>query len=357
MHAPAFAAVTLITLAAGIGANTAIFSVIEGVLLKPLPYPHSEELIDVNHTAPGVNFYDAGAAPFLYFTYRDHARTFEDIGMWQEDAVSVTGLAQPERVDCLGVTDGTLPILGVQPVVGRSFSPKDDSPGSPETVMLTFGYWKAQFGGDASVIGRRMVVDGRAREIIGVLPRKFKFLDLKPVLIEPMQLDRNKTFLGNFRLSRSRQAEAWSHDSPGERRRCTLDSGRASQLSALPGLQRKNVRRGAAWSEFAAAQARSDRRSRACALGVDGNHRDGPADCLCKCGQPAAGESRRAATGTSDSCRAWRRLGTNRARIAARKRHARHIRRCAWAWNCIWRVAVAPRRRSGESSEARGDLD
>ena len=92
MRSTMFTAVTATTIAIGIGANSAIFSVIEGILLKALPYPHPEDLIALNHTAPGINFIDAGAAPFLYFTYREEGRTFQDIAIWQGDTASVTGL-------------------------------------------------------------------------------------------------------------------------------------------------------------------------------------------------------------------------------------------------------------------------
>jgi predicted permease len=195
---PMFTVMAVVTLAIGVGANTAIFSVLEGVLLKPLPYPHPEALIAVDHTAPGVNLTSAGAAPFLYFTYREEGRTFEDIGMWTADALSVTGLAEPEQVDGIDVTDGVLPLLGARPLLGRLFLRQDDSPGSPETAMLSFGYWQTRFGGDASAIGRRILVNGRPREIIGVLPAQFRFLDLKPALFLPLQQDRSKTYLGNF---------------------------------------------------------------------------------------------------------------------------------------------------------------
>jgi putative ABC transport system permease protein len=197
-RSPMFTIVTVMTLAIGIGANTAIFSVIEGILLKPLPYPHPEDLIAVDHTAPGVNMADAGSAPFLYFTYRDESRTFQDIGMWENETVSVTGLAEPEQVTCVDVTESVLPILGAQPVLGRSFSAQDTTPGAPETAILSNAYWQARLGGDASAIGKRIMLDGRAREIIGVLPKDFRFLNLKPSLILPLRLDRNKTFLGNF---------------------------------------------------------------------------------------------------------------------------------------------------------------
>lgn len=197
-RSPGFTAIAVITLALGIGANSAIFSVIEGVLLKPLPYPHSEELIGVWHTAKGLNLPQVEIAPFLYFTYRDESRALTDIGVWDTGSSSVTGLAEPEQVDTLQVTDATLPLLGVPPALGRWFSHQDDAPGTPETTILMYGYWQSRFGGDRSVVGRRVMVDGSAREIVGVMPERFRFLDFKPSLILPMRFDRSKVFLGNF---------------------------------------------------------------------------------------------------------------------------------------------------------------
>jgi predicted permease len=193
-----FAFVTLLTLAIGIGANTAIFSVLDGVLLKPLPYPHAAQLIAIDHKAPGVHFDHAGDAPFLYFIRREQNRTLQDVGMWTGDSVAVTGTAEPQKVDGVDVTQGVLPILGVQPLVGRLFSQADDSPGGQETVILSYGYWQSHFGGDRSAIGRTIVADSRPREIIGVLPAKFRFLDQDPALFFPMRQDRAKTYLGNF---------------------------------------------------------------------------------------------------------------------------------------------------------------
>jgi len=198
-RAPLFTAVTLVTLAVGIGANTAIFSVVEGVLLKPLPHPHPEELVAVWHTAPGINIKDLDASPSTYFIYREQSRTFQDIGIYQGDSVNITGLAEPEHVPGLDVTDGVLPILGVSPMFGRSFTRSDDSPGGAETAMLTYGYWTRKFGGDRSVVGRTITVDGKLRQIIGVLPQEFHFRDQADLaLILPLKFDRAKMFLGNF---------------------------------------------------------------------------------------------------------------------------------------------------------------
>src|SRR5262249_31252602 len=104
----------------------------------------------------------------------------------------------PEQLECLEATDGFLPTLGVQPALGRFFSRADDAPGAAETVVLTSGYWRSKLGADPAAVGRRLLVDGSAREIIGILPDTFRFLDRKPALLLPMRLDRNKTFLGNF---------------------------------------------------------------------------------------------------------------------------------------------------------------
>src|SRR5438876_277894 len=119
---PGFTAVAVLTLALGIGANTAIFSVIHGVLLEPLPYPHPEELVAVRHTAPGLNIKDLSSADSCYFIYREQSRTFQDIGLFRNDSVNITDMAVPERVSALDVTDGVLPILGVRVTQRRTFN-------------------------------------------------------------------------------------------------------------------------------------------------------------------------------------------------------------------------------------------
>ena len=130
LRSPMFTAITLLTLAIGIGANTAVFSVVEGVLLKPLPYPNPDQLVAVVHTAPGINIKELPVSPSCYFTYREEGRAFEDIGLWTGNTVSVTGLAEPEQVFSTSVTDGMLGILGVQPVLGRRSRGKTIRPGA-----------------------------------------------------------------------------------------------------------------------------------------------------------------------------------------------------------------------------------
>jgi predicted permease len=198
-RAPAFTAITLITLAIGVGANTAIFSVVEGVLLKPLPYPHASELIGVWYSAPGINIKDLNISPSIYFIDREQNTTLQDIGVYNGDSVSVTGAGEPEHVQGLDVTDGTLPLLGVVPAHGRLFSRQDDTADAPQTVLLSYGYWQKKFGGATSAIGQMLNIDGKPRQIIGVLPQGFHFLDRDDdALFLPMQWDRSKTKLGNF---------------------------------------------------------------------------------------------------------------------------------------------------------------
>ena len=197
-RSPTFTATTLLTIAIGIGANTAIFSVINGILLKPLPYTDPDRLVGLRESAPTLNIKDLSLSPSFYFTFREQSRTFQDIGMWSGGAASVTGLAEPEQVESLSVTEGTFPILGVHPILGRGLNARDVSPESPETVLLAHGYWLRRFGGDASAIGRRIVVSGRSKEIIGVMPQGFRFLNQTPELILPLRFERAKLVLGNF---------------------------------------------------------------------------------------------------------------------------------------------------------------
>jgi putative ABC transport system permease protein len=195
---PGFATVAALTLALGIGANTAIFSVVYGVLLKPLPYDEPERLVAVWHRAPGLNIplLEQGAA--TYFTYRESSRAFEDLALWDSEEVSITGVGEPERAQVLRVTDGLLGILRVQPLLGRFFTKEDDAPGAPPRAIVSHGYWQRRFGGAPNVIGRSLNIDGRPCEIIGVLPRSFTFLRTNPAVLLPFQFNRGDVRVGDF---------------------------------------------------------------------------------------------------------------------------------------------------------------
>jgi len=198
LRTPAFTLATLVTLALGIGANTAIFSVVDSVLLKPLPFPEPDRLVGLWQTAPGVDIKDLNASIADYVTYREQSRTLADVAIWNGTALNVTGVAEPERVEGVVATFRLLPMLGVRPIFGRSFVERDDADGSPEVVMLGYGYWQRRFGGDPGAVGRRIMVDGTAREIIGVLPKDFWFMDMAHDLVVPLQFDRAKVHLAGY---------------------------------------------------------------------------------------------------------------------------------------------------------------
>ncbi len=195
---PGFTLVSVLTLALGIGATTAIFSVINGVLLKPLPYPQSGQLVALVHTAPGINIKELNLAASLYFTYSEENRVFQDVGMWSRNSWTVTGLAEPEKVQGLSASHRFLPTLGVQPAFGREFTAADEDPKSERTVMLSDAYWKSRFGGDRSVLGRRLLLDGNAYTIIGTLPPGFQFMDRPVSLLMPMRFNRAEVRLISF---------------------------------------------------------------------------------------------------------------------------------------------------------------
>lgn len=197
-RSPLFTAIILITVAVGVGANTVVFSVVEGVLLKPLGYPHSDRLIGVWYKAPAINIPKLNIAAFAYFIDREQNKTLEDIGMYNDTSFSLTGSGQPEQLDSVELTDGTLPILGVHPAYGRLFTRQDDAPKAPKTVLLSYGYWQRHFGGDRSAVGRMLTLDGEPHEIIGILPQGFDFLGYPADLFVPMQTDRSTTTLGAF---------------------------------------------------------------------------------------------------------------------------------------------------------------
>ena len=200
---PVFTVVGLLTIAIGIGANAAVFSVVNSVLLKPLHYPKSEELVSLHQIAPGA----AGLADFenglllspsMYFTYSEHNRTFQSLGVWATDTANVTGLTEPEQVRLVAVSDGVLQALNVAPAAGRWLSQVDQVPGGPVRVMLSYGYWQRHFAGDRSVIDRNLMVDSRPREIIGVMPQGFRFVDTEFDVIVPLAFDRGKLILAGF---------------------------------------------------------------------------------------------------------------------------------------------------------------
>jgi putative ABC transport system permease protein len=179
---PGFAAAAVLTLALGIGATTAIFSVVYGVLIKPLPYPEADALVSLRLTAPGLDPNEHGIAPSMYYTYREENRTFEHVGLWANGGQTLTGDGEPEQLAALVVTQGTLEALGVQPLLGRLFSEAEYTSAAQgdDPVILSYAFWQRRFGGDESVVGRTLTLDSRPWQVVGVMPPDFRFLNFSP---------------------------------------------------------------------------------------------------------------------------------------------------------------------------------
>jgi predicted permease len=202
-RSPIFTATVLLTLAIGIGANTAVFTVLDRVLFRPLPYPESDRLVALWLEAPGAaglaNFLDGlHLSPSMYFTFKENSRTFESVGVWTIDSANVTGLAKPEEVRAGLVSDGVLQTLAVPPAAGRWLSQADQQPRGPRRVMLSYGYWLARFGGDHAILGRTITIDSQPREIVGVMPRGFRLVHEDFDVLIPLAFDRNTLTLAGF---------------------------------------------------------------------------------------------------------------------------------------------------------------
>ncbi len=200
---PVFTLVALLTIAIGIAANAAVFSVVNSVLLKPLNFPQAAQLVSLHQVAPGaegLGDFQHGLllSPSMYFAYAENNRSFQSLGVWQNGTANVTGLAEPEQVRTVSVSDGVFETLGVAPAAGRWLSQADQGPNGALRVVLSYGYWQRRFGGDRAVIGRNILVDSQSREIVGVMPHGFRFVDADFELATPLAFDRGKLILAGF---------------------------------------------------------------------------------------------------------------------------------------------------------------
>ncbi|HYU34418.1 MAG TPA: ABC transporter permease [Thermoanaerobaculia bacterium] len=196
---PGFFLIAVFTLAVGIGANAAIFTVLNAVLLRPLPYPEPQGIMGVAHRAPGVNAPDRfELSDGTYFVFRRDNRTLEDIGIYWDDSVTLTGGQEPERVRASGATASVFSVLRVRPARGRTVQADDEKPGADPIVVLSDPLWRRRFGGNPAAVGAVLQVDGVARRIAGVMPPGFHFPDARTELWEPMTIDPAKLQTGNF---------------------------------------------------------------------------------------------------------------------------------------------------------------
>ena len=199
---PGFTLVALATLAVGIGANVAIFAVVNAVVLRPLPVPDSERLVMLRHAAPGLSQLDElPTSDALHFLYAEESRTLDGVAAYREGQASFTGPDDPQRVQAAFVTASFFDVMRTAPRLGRAFTPEDDRPGAAPVLMLADGLWRTRFGADPGVVGRVVDLDGESVEVVGVMPPGFSFSRPAAELWRPLTLDRDAAQLGAFGMN------------------------------------------------------------------------------------------------------------------------------------------------------------
>jgi predicted permease len=188
-RSPGFALIAILTIGLGIGANSAIFSVVNGVVRKPLGYPAPERLMFITSQFPTLNFDKFWVSPPEYFEYKRHTRAFGDVAAYQTGAMNVSEGDQPERVNAAFVTANMFSVLGVRPALGQAFTAEQDVPNAEPVVVLSHELWQRTFGGDPSVVGKQIQVQGRSRRVVGVMPPGFDLHDAKSQVWVPLGLD------------------------------------------------------------------------------------------------------------------------------------------------------------------------
>lgn len=195
---PGFAVLTIATLAIGFAATATILAVADAVLVRPLPFPDAERIVGVEHAAPGLDLPRMNMAGALYVHYREHATSFEEIGLVDDGSAAVSGLDRPIQVPSAAVTPSVFRILGVDAVQGRTFTEEEGAPGGAAVVVVSESFWERVLGSDPQVVGRRLEVDGVDAEVVGVLSSDFSFPEAGTEIWVPEVIDPESERLGSF---------------------------------------------------------------------------------------------------------------------------------------------------------------
>jgi predicted permease len=189
---PGFTLITVLTLALGIGANTAIFSLVNGILLRPLPYPEADRLITLikSYRQVGLDSWGLSHADFAMF--RDQNQVFEKIAGYMTTGYNLTGVGEPERLRGGSVTYDFFNVLGAEPLLGRTFTPEEDTPGKNLVCILSYGFWQRRFGGDTKVLGTSLSLNNVPIEVVGIMPQGFDYADLGVDIWVPVGLNPQK---------------------------------------------------------------------------------------------------------------------------------------------------------------------
>ena len=172
---PGFVLFAALALALGLGANAAIFSVVDAVLLRPLPFRNADRLVEVWEDASHLGFPQAPLAPANFLDWKRRNHIFEDMAALRGDLYALTGNGTPEQIEGSPVTANLFPLLGVSPILGRNFSAEEDRPGGARVVLISYGLWQRRFAGDVSVVGRDIWLSNQKYQVLGVMPRGITF--------------------------------------------------------------------------------------------------------------------------------------------------------------------------------------
>jgi putative ABC transport system permease protein len=197
---PGFATIAIATIGLGIGATTMVFSLVNGVLLQPLPYPDADRLTVLGESHPELFSDNWFVSPPNLKDWQAHNRVFEGMAGWQRTSLNLTGTERPERLEVLRVSAGFFSVVGLQPMLGRGFLPEEDQPGSGKVVVLSHAFWQSRFGGEERIVGEHMILDGEPHQVVGVAARSFRFtgdVDLwAPLALAPDAWPRDLRWLG-----------------------------------------------------------------------------------------------------------------------------------------------------------------
>jgi putative ABC transport system permease protein len=189
---PGFTAAAIITLLLAIGTNTTIFSIVNGLLLRPLPYPHQDRLVQLSETFPEMESVDLSYPDFLY--WKRNSQVFEDMGAF-DDTMLLLGGETAELIEGAVITDGLLPTLEVKPAVGRAFLAEEDRPGAAPVAIISYGLWQRRFGSNESLVGNQIILNGESTTVVGIMPPGFGFPEFAdvwiPLALDPMEADSN----------------------------------------------------------------------------------------------------------------------------------------------------------------------
>jgi len=195
VRSPAFSVAAVLTLALAIGANAAIFAVVQRVLLNPLPYPDSDRLVDVDHGSQRLNLPSGlGITRGYYYQYLERSHTLDGIALYAAENATLTGDGEPERIRTTRATASLATVLRVGPAIGRWFSEDEGQPGGPQRVVLSHGLWIRRYGGDPGILGRTINLGGVSMDVIGVMPQGFAFPDPRVDVWTPQQITRSMGF-------------------------------------------------------------------------------------------------------------------------------------------------------------------